>query len=341
MRQSQTTVATLATRSAPAAPAPVSTGRVSRLPPLLNRSSTGYTFSTVPTINNATRSANRRPVTVMITPVEPEEDREGTVEAAAGEHRQHDNHTDPCWSCLPVGATRRSLREKGVAVAEKLWAYEDSQPQIQSTSSIQPPLPLTDIEILQGIAVVDAGWSKKRINSGAPVSEDLFARYFFDVWNRLARREETEGAYDPHGELFFMVEAYKARNPTPRDDRRYVPANEISWQCYAKVAGENTKNLKLILLMDINNKGFWSITAHNYEEVGKSTDEIAVWERGDDSDSLKRFERFLGGDIMNGILLALANHHNAIGDKTISKIITISGSLSKQKQFVAALALEK
>ncbi|CAJ2499912.1 Uu.00g027650.m01.CDS01 [Anthostomella pinea] len=28
---------------------------------------------------------------------------------------------------------------------------------------------------------------------GAPVSEDLFARYFFDVWDRLARAEETEG----------------------------------------------------------------------------------------------------------------------------------------------------
>ncbi|CAJ2508472.1 Uu.00g134980.m01.CDS01 [Anthostomella pinea] len=151
--------------------------------------------------------------------------------------------------------------------------------------------------------------------------------------------EINVGAYDKEGRIMMAFSAFKENNATPRGPT-YVPNNEIGWQAFAHTAGDKVENLKVIFLMNIMNKGFWSIAAKNYNEIGKNYDEMVVWDAGH-GEALKRFQRFLGSDNINGKLLALTNHHNAIKNKDIAKVITIPKDVhGSNGKFTAALVLK-
>ncbi|KAI9712382.1 MAG: hypothetical protein M1820_001595 [Bogoriella megaspora] len=149
----------------------------------------------------------------------------------------------------------------------------------------------------------------------------------------------NRGTYDPNGEVIIAQVAFKANDQTPRDSPERVPVNEISWQAYASVAKgtDKQKRLKVIFFMDIQNRGFWSITAQNYEQAGIPTDKMHVWTA---ADHLESFQRFIGSDTINGKVRFLTNHHIAIGNKTLAKVITIPKQVpGSQGRFTAALVL--
>ncbi|RDL42244.1 uncharacterized protein BP5553_02223 [Venustampulla echinocandica] len=156
----------------------------------------------------------------------------------------------------------------------------------------------------------------------------------------------SQGGYDREGRYIIAQGGFKANDKTPAGQQR-VPVHEIAWQAFASVAKESkgaqasrTKNLKVIFLMDIQNKGFWSIADRNYKEAGIPTNQMAVWERGDAA-ATTRFERFVGSDNINGKVIALTNHHNAIGNKKLARIITLPKEApGSQNRFTAALVLE-
>ncbi|CAJ2500131.1 Uu.00g029840.m01.CDS01 [Anthostomella pinea] len=193
-------------------------------------------------------------------------------------------------------------------------------------------IPTTNYPELQGFKSADTGVDLGDI-------KELEETTIRDATGDMFKEVINLGAYDKKGKIIVAVSAFKENNHTPRG-RQYVPINEVGWQVYAHTAEGNVENLKVIFLMNIQNKGFWSITAKNYEEFGKKTDEMVVWEAGH-GDALKRFKRFLGSDNINGKLLALTNHHNAIKDKDIAKVITIPKDVpGSQGKFTAALVLE-
>jgi hypothetical protein len=147
------------------------------------------------------------------------------------------------------------------------------------------------------------------------------------------------GGYTEDGQIIFAKDAFKDNDVTPTGDGK-IPINEISWQTYASVAKDNTKNLKAIMLMDIQNKGFWAITAANYGERGIPLTQKAVWRRGD-ADNTKWFERLLGSDNINSKIFAFTNHHNALGNPNIDSIVTIPKMVPGSGfRMIAALVLK-
>lgn len=156
----------------------------------------------------------------------------------------------------------------------------------------------------------------------------------------------SRGGYDYDGRYIVAQDGFKGNDLTPPGQQR-IPVNEISWQAFASAANGRrrggpslTGNLKVIFLMDIQNKGFWRITEQNYKEAGKELKEVVEWTRGDAA-ATARFERFIGSDNINGKIIALRNHHNAIGNKRVAKVITAPrASGHSQGRFTAALVLE-
>ncbi|KAI9694048.1 MAG: hypothetical protein M1822_003319 [Bathelium mastoideum] len=154
----------------------------------------------------------------------------------------------------------------------------------------------------------------------------------------------NRGSYDPNGVVMLAEAAFKAHDKTPRNSPERIPVNELSWQAFASVAKQGKKslttNLKVIFLINIQNKGFWSIAAQNYKEIGLEPNKMHVWERGDAA-ATRRFERFIGSDNANGKVLFLTNHHTAAGNKKILKVITVpKGAPGSSNKFTAAIVLE-
>lgn len=127
----------------------------------------------------------------------------------------------------------------------------------------------------------------------------------------------NKGTYDKNGEFMILEEAFKIN-----DEKRKVPINEIGYQAYAKTAGENTKNLKGMFLMDVQNKEFWAITRTNYNEAGYNFDQVVTFKRGTPAETAQ-FERFLGSPNINSKFNSLTNHHGATGGREPTKIIIV------------------
>ncbi len=132
----------------------------------------------------------------------------------------------------------------------------------------------------------------------------------------------TEGTYASDGQWIVAEKGFKDNDKTPSDSPARVPVNEMQWQSFAGAAKANTKNLKVVFLMDIRSKGFWQITKQNYAEANMPLTQIGVWAPGT-AEETARFKRYLGSDNINGKILQFTNHHGAIGDKQIVKVITI------------------
>ncbi|KAJ4391250.1 hypothetical protein N0V93_004867 [Gnomoniopsis smithogilvyi] len=155
-----------------------------------------------------------------------------------------------------------------------------------------------------------------------------------------------DGIYDKTGYAQIALNAFKANDATPTTNPARLPVNELSWQTWASVATTNTKNLEIFFLTNIQNEGFWQIAANNYAEADIPPTKAAIWEPKDAQNTVW-FERLLGSDNINGKMLALTNHHNAIGNKKIAWVVTIPRQAAKElgatgttaTKFTAALVL--
>lgn len=156
-----------------------------------------------------------------------------------------------------------------------------------------------------------------------------------------------KGAYDKTGFVQIGMDAFKDNDKTAKTDKHRLPVNELSWQTAMSVAGSNAKNLQVIFLTNIQNMGFWAIAAQNYKEANIAPDTVAVWEPKDKKHTVW-FERLLGSDNIHGKILALTNHHTAIGNKKIARVVTIprqamaklGATGATAAKFTAALVLE-
>jgi len=130
----------------------------------------------------------------------------------------------------------------------------------------------------------------------------------------------------------------KAGRPAPQDVER-VPVNEMSYQGFKAVAGDKSSNMQVQFLMNIQNPGFWRILQESYKERGISVNTKATWTRAEHG---KMFDRLAGSDNANGKILALENHHGALGDKRLTKIITVpAGVTGSEGKLTGALIFEK
>lgn len=148
----------------------------------------------------------------------------------------------------------------------------------------------------------------------------------------------NDAAFSRDGEFIIASSAFKENIPYPKGDPKRVPNNEITWQCFEK-ATKNPKNLKGLILRDIQTKGTWKILHHAYEKMGFPLDKKAVW-KPDPKDPVMDdlFKTIVGSDNISGKLLILQNHHQALGNKEVTKVITwtkkVEGSNSKLTMFV-------
>ncbi|CAJ2500960.1 Uu.00g038130.m01.CDS01 [Anthostomella pinea] len=204
-------------------------------------------------------------------------------------------------------------------------AIVSEHPELQVFKSSDTGVDLGSIKELKRIAIVSS-------TQGSSGDEGTAADYTGEYDTNTV----VSGLYDTGGQVIIGEDAFKRNNRVPSGPK-HVPLNEITWQSYASVAKADTKNLKVYFLTNVMNKGFWAITAQNYEEAGIPVDQVAVWEpkHGD------AFLRLLGSDVINSKLVALANHHNAAGDREVAKVITMPKYVpGSQGQFAAALVLK-
>ena len=138
----------------------------------------------------------------------------------------------------------------------------------------------------------------------------------------------VRGSHSTDGKFMIHQDAFKnhdrfandVKKGTATQRQRRVPANEMSYQAYKSVAGDNTKNMQAQFLMNIYNPGMWRIIQESYKERGIELNTKASWTA---KDHPAAFNRLTGSDNANGKIQALQNHHNAMGNKQLDKIITL------------------
>jgi hypothetical protein len=123
----------------------------------------------------------------------------------------------------------------------------------------------------------------------------------------------TEGSYDPEGKIIVYQNAFKEQNVQVTDP---IPLNEIAMQNFIRVAGDNTRNLKAAFITDIQNKGFFDITRKNYNDKHENFKTVLTFKAG-----TAEFNRYIGSDNVKSKMFSFINHHNAIGNKKIEKIV--------------------
>ncbi|KAI1868396.1 hypothetical protein JX265_007219 [Neoarthrinium moseri] len=139
----------------------------------------------------------------------------------------------------------------------------------------------------------------------------------------------NQGIYDPNGNYIMYQVAFKDGNNVA--DK--IPLNEIGMQNFQKVAGDNTKNFKAAFLMELQNKEFWGITRQNYNDMKQPFSEVMTFNRG-----TPQFERYMGSPNINSKFFSYGNHHNAIGNKIVDKIVIIPKQAENSGgKFTAAL----
>ncbi|KAK8132089.1 hypothetical protein PG999_000262 [Apiospora kogelbergensis] len=122
------------------------------------------------------------------------------------------------------------------------------------------------------------------------------------------------GTYDPKGNFIYYESAFKDANTV--EDK--IPLNEMGMQNFKKIAGDNTKNFKAAFLGDIQNKEFWEITRQNYNDMKQPYSQVMTFEH-----DTAQFERYMGSPNLNSKFFSWGNHHNAIGNKVVDKIVII------------------
>lgn len=181
----------------------------------------------------------------------------------------------------------------------------------------------------------------KQADTGVDLSGKNFPEYDIRNDEKATSKTINEGGYDKGGTFIVANIAFKGNDQKAKDDPSRVPNNDMTWQAFAKAATKNNvKNLKVIYLRDVQNAGMWAITQTNYSERKIDLSTIEVWDASTPQGEIW-FNRFLGSDNVSGKILTLTNHHQALGNKKILKIITIpkqatSGTSSK---YTAALVL--
>ena len=80
----------------------------------------------------------------------------------------------------------------------------------------------------------------------------------------------TDGKFMIHQDAFKKYDrsASDGDKSTATQPQRRVPANEMSYQAYKSVAGDNTKNMQAQFLMNIYNPGMWRIIQESYKDRG-------------------------------------------------------------------------
>ena len=122
-------------------------------------------------------------------------------------------------------------------------------------------------------------------------------------------------SYDPKGDFIVFQSAFKKGN---NEIPGHVPLNEMNMQNFIKVAGHNTKNVRAAFIENIMNKGFFDITRQNYNDMKQPFDKMLTFNRG-----TPQFDRFMGSEIIWSKVVSFTNHHNAIGNKIIEKIVVV------------------
>ncbi|KAK8003963.1 hypothetical protein PG989_003682 [Apiospora arundinis] len=128
------------------------------------------------------------------------------------------------------------------------------------------------------------------------------------------KKDINIGTYDPKGNFIYYESAFKEANNV--EDK--IPLNEVGMQNFKKIAGDNTKNFKVAFLANIQNKEFWEITRQNYNDVKQPYSQVMTFEHG-----TPQFDRYMGSPNINSKFFSWGNHHNAIGNKQVDKIVVI------------------
>ncbi|TLS21845.1 uncharacterized protein PpBr36_09632 [Pyricularia pennisetigena] len=144
----------------------------------------------------------------------------------------------------------------------------------------------------------------------------------------------VEGLYGEDGDFMALSTAHSSR--ADKD----VPVFEMVWQSFADVAGDKVKNLKAIYLMDLASDDFKKVAELNYEDTKQDKERKVTWEIKNNPRP-KRFQRFVGADPVSGMLMMLMNHHQKLGNKEVTKIITMPAKGSRDlSKVTVALILE-
>ncbi|TLD07359.1 hypothetical protein PgNI_10126 [Pyricularia grisea] len=144
----------------------------------------------------------------------------------------------------------------------------------------------------------------------------------------------VEGVYAEEGDFIALSTADSSR--ADKD----VPVFEMVWQSFADVAGDKVKNLKVIYLTDLESGDFKQVAELNYEDAKQDKDKKVTWEIKNNPRP-KRFQRFVGVEPVSSMLMMLMNHHQKLGHKEVTKIITMPTKGSKDlSKVTVALILE-
>ncbi|KAG6010739.1 hypothetical protein E4U21_004127 [Claviceps maximensis] len=164
-----------------------------------------------------------------------------------------------------------------------------------------------ELKIIREFTSHEIGFSMKELGHLKQVSV-----YSAKSQGRLINR----GTYDPQGRVILYQDAFKDLNVG--QGAKKIPLNEMGMQNFKSVAGDKTKNLRAVFLMDVQNKEFWAITRECYNARRQSFNEILTFEHGS-----PEFNRYMGSPNFKSKFYSFANHHGSIANKTPDKVVVI------------------
>ncbi|KAG5923432.1 hypothetical protein E4U42_004963 [Claviceps africana] len=164
-----------------------------------------------------------------------------------------------------------------------------------------------ELKMLKEFTSAELGFSMKDIRNLRQISVHPIRNHMVLI---------NRGTYDADGKIILYQDAFNANNIGQGAKR--IPLNEMGMQNFKSVAGDKTKNLRAVFLMNVQNKEFWGITRECYNARGQPFSEVLTFERG-----TAEFNRFMGSPSFSSKFLSFANHHNAIDNKVPQRVIVM------------------
>lgn len=202
----------------------------------------------------------------------------------------------------PIVQTQQELAKYGKNEAfldfRKNSAYKIDKQSVRLDDSV-------DLKVVKNFRSTELGFDSKSVRGMTQISVYV---------EKSSGSPIMRGTYDHEGGFIVYQTAFKKDNKVPGA----TPLNEMSMQSFISAAGDKTKNLKAVFLMDVQNKEFWAITRQNYNDLKQPFTQVLTFQR-----NTPQFDRYMGSPNMNSKLYSFANHHNAIGNKIPTSIIVI------------------
>lgn len=164
-------------------------------------------------------------------------------------------------------------------------------------------------------------WTYREVVSRGQPEDHLtvMAMFSSDQKAILAQQRYAVSDVDPLPEAMAEAPGWNVGDPIPPR----LPAGEILWQQYKDVAGDTAGDLRFIISHPVANSDTNRVITEAHAAKGLADEEKGTFTPLDSNRENQLgdiWHQFLGTDNVKGILYMVADHHNELGNKAVTKI---------------------